>query len=184
MANSLLSGTFAKASFQILDVSSFTIVQTNLKVVKVSVKWASTVMRHMREDGVSTVDSRVLRPAIVMVQVICPDANALDAANALLASRSTVFRVITKGIVIPNLMVDEEQLQQMPDQLSSTPMTIRFKQIQIQGIAPIIFKHPTDASIINRGLTLLGDAEQKVSDLYGKVTSSIDSISSRIGGLF
>lgn len=175
MAASILSSILSPAKFTIYNQTSAVVVGSTLEVMKVMIKFSSEIQRHPLEDGSTKVDSRIIQPSKMIVDVICKDDDALSAVVTLLSDRTSLYQVTSRGLILQNLMVSSDYFHQAPEMISATPTRISFDQILIQNVNPIVFANSTNASVIDRGLAAVTSAGSTVSDLYTSVTNTIKS---------
>ena len=170
MALSILSSLFSKAQFT-LTKSGSGAVAPNLKVVNVKIKLSSHVLRHMLESGVSVVDSRIIQPTRLHVDVICPDIDTLEQITAVAQDRTTTYSISSKGLIFDNMMVEDQCISQIPKMLSASPIRLEFKQQLVQYVIPIVFAQSADASMIDKGFAALASVKTQVSDVVTRLTT-------------
>lgn len=180
MADSILSSLLSKAALSIVGSSDSngTNVARNLKVSRVQIKYSARAMRHMREDGVSIVDARMIDPIVIDLEVICPTLDELTAVNNLLMDRSNTYTFTSKSIVVNEVTADDIQVKQTPDMLSASPVKINLKQLQRQGGTTVevhqVVEQPADSSIFNRGIQTVQRVQASVTTTFNKTLSAID----------
>lgn len=188
MAVSILSSLLSKASLSIVGSQSGIDIATNLKVVKVKFRYRSRALRHMREDGTSIVDQRVIVPAVVDLDVYCQNQNDLAAVNSAMLDRTGVYTITSKGLVITNMMSDENQIKQTPEVISANPIRISFKQLLTQGGSnPPSVAQAADSSLLDRGIQQVQAAAISVTDFTNQVAAQFSSAAkdvAAIGGNF
>lgn len=172
MADNILSVFFDKAMFVIGGFGGSK--ATALKISKVSAKFVSMPMRHMKEDGTTVVDVRILKPTTVVVETMCPDLDTQKQVNDILMDRNNFYFITSKGLVIDNLMLDHEQIRQTAEVLSASPISLSFKQVITPTIE--VTAQSADSSLLNRGMMALNSATQTVTGLYSKASSAISSL--------
>lgn len=133
MANSILSSLLSKPSLTLISNKDKSDASKHLKISRVGIRLRSRIMRHMREDGTSIVDSRVVDPTEVRIFAFCAKLDDITVLNAALTDRSTSYNMTSRAVVIRNLMVDRFTIKQSPDVLSASPVSIHMKQILVQG---------------------------------------------------
>jgi hypothetical protein len=145
-----------------------------LKVSKVNIKLTSTALRHMKEDGTTIVDARILKPTTITVETFCPDLNTQEQVDKILKDRGNYYLIQSKGLSFSMMLLDHERISQTANMLSAAPVSLSFKQV----IMPVIdvASHPADSDLINRGMTAINKVTTSVTDLYSKVSSTISSI--------
>lgn len=170
MASNILSSFLAQSAFAIRSESvSGAAVAKNLKISRIQIKLSAKAMRHMLEDGTTVVDSRIIQPSSMNIESFCPDQDTLNQVNNLLNDRSNFYSVSSKGIVLNQMMIDNEQIRQSPEFMSATPIRISFKQVLTKYTEPVIVSQSTDSSLIDRGMTIISTASKSVSDLYNSI---------------
>jgi hypothetical protein len=171
MPNSIASSIFAQAALVIKNSTTpGKAIATNLKPIRVHIRFTSTPMRHMKEDGTTIVDARMIQPTNITIDAYCPDLSTADQVNSILVDRSSFYSVSSKGLFVDQLMVDGEQIKQSPDATSATPTKITFKQVLTKNTQPIVFAQSTDATMIDRGMTLLNGAAGSATSLAISLT--------------
>ena len=170
MADSILSSLLSQPQFNVTsdDGSSF-----SLKVRKTSIKFSAIAHRHMKEDGSSIVDAKTIQPTEISVEIYCQTLQDVEQINDLLQNRTNLFTVSSKGLVFPSMMLDEETVKQSAAVISATPLTIRFIELLVQNVQPIIFAQAADSTLISNGFaTLVGAANQTVSSLRSTIATA------------
>ncbi|QOV06243.1 hypothetical protein CPT_Maja_023 [Burkholderia phage Maja] len=175
MPNSILSSLFSQASFKITDnTTTFPrVVAKGLKIRRVTIRYTSDAHKHRLESGSTVVDSRNILPTQMTVEAIAPDLDTLSQITNLAADRNGVYSITTKGVILPSMRVESQNIRQTPDMLSASPVQLNFKQMLIQGQQPIVFSQGADSSLIDRGMAILTSAQETISD-----------VASRIAGIF
>lgn len=176
MANELLTSFFSKASFVIRDSITNQVVAAGLKILSVSIKYRSTAMKHMREDGTTLIDSRIIRAADMEVVVMAPDINALSQLNDLMNDRTKTYNIVTRGLYLNSMMVEHTGIKQIPDVLSATPMQVIFKQLLVQNVTPVVCAQAADSSVIDKGLAALNSVTTSATDLFNNVQANIAKV--------
>lgn len=171
MATSVLSSLFANSPFRIYDLSSPFPVARSIKIVKVAFQFEARLMRHMREDGKSIVDARVIMPTRCDVDLICPTLDAVEEVLSILNDREALYSVQSKGVVMRPCMLEYTTMAQTPQMMSASPMRISFKSLLVEGQEPIIVRQQADSRLIDRGLAAINRISDTVSDAYSRVRS-------------
>lgn len=170
MPLSILSSVSSKPSLSIVNASTQFDIASGLAVSKVSVRFHSKLFRHIREDGQSVVDARVLMPIEVDAEVIAKTIDQLTNLNNALRDRWTTYRIYTKGINVPLVMMDGEELKQEPGVLSGAPLKVSFKSILYSGGSnAFVCEQGGDSSLMKRGLTYLSAATIDISTLASRI---------------
>lgn len=181
MANDIISSFFSSSTLKIKRVDgaasgnvvrvSRPFVAPDLKTVRVTIQLSAAAMRHMREDGATIVDSKVIQPTSLDIEGYCQDINSLGQVNAILLDRTAVYSITSKGLTFDNMMCDTQQIYQSPDVMSAIPIRMRFRQIPSKSVSPIVVAQSADASIVSRGMNLLSSATKSVNDIYTSIAS-------------
>ncbi|ABL96836.1 hypothetical protein BcepF1.105 [Burkholderia phage BcepF1] len=171
MASSILSSLFSQASFRITDeTTTFSRdVAKGLKIRRVTIRYVSTTHEHRREDGSTIVDARTIQPTLLTVEAIAPDLDTLSQITNVAADRNGVYRVTTKGVILPTMRIESQSIRQSSDMLSASPVQLQFKQMLVQGRQPIVFAQGADSSLIDRGMAILTSAKETISDIAGRI---------------
>jgi len=189
-----VSNLLGKSSFKVVNKLRDIEVLSKVKVIRTKISLSSTIMRHMREDGTTIADSRIILPYTLEVEIICPDLNVANDVLTVLSDRSALYRVTSKGLVFDDLMMMYDSMQQTPENLSSTPTRIAFQQVLLEGGQQAITAQPGDASVLDRGISSLKSVAENavqsatgaVSDLFNRATEGIGvatNAAGRITGL-
>lgn len=176
MANSILSGFFSNPSFVLKPTSYGSAVAASMKIISVDIKFVSTPMRHMREDGTTRVDTRIIRAAELEVSFICPDINTFQQILNVVKDRQQTYSITTRGLHLRRMMVCEDAVKQIPEMLSATPMQLYFKQLLVQNEDPKVCAQAADSSLIDLGLTTISSAASSASSLYSNIQSNISKV--------
>lgn len=171
MAGNLFSGFLSPAALVIRDEESGEVQAKDLKPVRVQIRLTSTAQRHMREDGSTIVDSRIIQPSSVVIEALCPDSATMKQVNNLLMDRSFFYSVSSKGVILNNMMAESELITQSPDVMSAVPIRISMKQVLSKEVKPLIVAQSADSTLVDRGMSLLSNAKSTVTDIYSKIRS-------------
>jgi hypothetical protein len=150
---SILSSIFSQALFTINGGAN----AASLKISKVHLKYTSSPMRHMKEDGSTIVDARIIRPVTISAEGFAPDLDTQTQINNIMLDRFAFYKIESKGLVFDNMMVDGQQVKQTPQVLSAAPIQISFKQVLTQNIVPVITAQSGDASMLDHGMAVVND---------------------------
>jgi hypothetical protein len=176
MAESILSSILSKASFRIHNQNLGVDTAKGLKVVKAVIRMSADPQRHLLEDGSTFIDTRTVKPIKLQVDVIAPDATALTQINEVASDRRNLYQISTRGILIPDMMIDAELMEQTPENISSTVIKLSFKQILIEHKNQTIVNNPANASIVDRGRALIEDAKETALELFNKASKTITDL--------
>lgn len=153
MATSILSSLLSKAQLSIVSSSTGLDLAKNLNVSRVGIKFRSRVFRHMREDGNSIVDARVLMPSVCEIDVFVATLDDLANVNSMMLDRTGVYRVTSRGLVLTNMMMSEESIKQTPDVLNASPVRIVFQKLLTQNAdTPPSVAQAADSSLLDQGI--------------------------------
>lgn len=174
MANSILSSLLSKPALSIVSSLSGLNIAQNLKVSRVRFRYRSRVMRHMREDGTCIVDARIVMSPIVEIEVFCATLDDLAMVNSAMLDRSGVYTITSRGLVLSNMMADEEQVKQTPDVISANPVRMSFKQVLTQnGSNPPSVEQAADSSLMDKGIQQVNAAKISVQTFVANTISQL-----------
>lgn len=176
MANNILSTLLGKEPFALYNMSTKTTTPFGVKITKLVANFHAEPQRQMLEDGSTITDSKTVKGGKLALDVICPDVNVLMQVNAVLADRTSLYQITSRGLIFANYMIDEEFIKQTPEVLSATPMRISFKQILIENESPVIFANKADASLIERGIAAISSVKDTAADLFEKASSAVSKV--------
>lgn len=157
-----------------LSITNATSGSKSIKTVKpvsVTIKMTSTIMRHMREDGQTFADTRIIQPTSISIEGIAPDFNTIKQVNALLQDRTNIYNVTSKGVTVKQLMADSNQMPQTAQYLSAGQIKLEMRQVLTKSVEPAVCAQSGDTSLVSAGLSLLSAAASTVSGLVSKVSS-------------
>ncbi len=175
MADSILSSLLAKSAaltiVRSVDTGNKNVAE-KFRVAQVSVQFRSRPMRHMREDGISIVDARIIDATILNINVFCATLDEVRAVNTILEDRTSVYTVSSRGLVFRNMTMYDMAIIQSPEMLTASPIQFSMKQLKKQGGDEV--KHPVveqapDSSITGQGIKIVTEAVQSINDLTAKV---------------
>ncbi len=172
MASNIFSGLLAPSAFIVRDEEDGSIQIKGLKVSRVQIRLMSAAMRHMKEDGTTIVDSRIIQPSTVTVEAFCPDAATLKQVNNLLLDRANFYSVSSKGVILNNMMAEAQQISQTSEVISAVPVRLSFRQVVSKNIDPLIVAQSADSTLVDRGMSLLSNATKTVTDVFSKIKSA------------
>ena len=100
MADSILSCLLSVSALKIHNDSDTTgdNAALELKVSKVSIGFRSRPMRHMKEDGTSIVDVRIIDPTQLNIEVFAPSLASINILNIVLANKVARSLFPAKGL--------------------------------------------------------------------------------------
>jgi hypothetical protein len=176
MAGNVISSLFGKKALTIYNQTYGYVSAKDLKISKVTIKLSSDPQRHMMEDGSAQIDTRTIKGIRIQMEVFCPDNDTLLQLNDIVSDRSSLYQITSRGLIIPDMMIDSELMKQMPEVLSATPIKLTFKQVMIEGKNPIVMNNAADASLIDRGLAIVNDATETVGELYDKAAGAASNL--------
>jgi hypothetical protein len=171
MADSILSSVLSKAALSIVAASdpNGANLAERLKVVSVTIKYRSRTMRHMKEDGNTVVDVRIIDPASVELDVIAPTFDELGVLRDFLLNRKNTCILTSKGLVVNEVICGAVDVKQSAEMLSASPAQIRFKQLLRQGgprDTHKVVEQSSDSSVFNRGYQTVTKAAQTVQQAF------------------
>lgn len=169
MTSSLIQNLLSTSPFKLVNSTTGEEVVKGIAISRINIKLTSTPLRHMKEDGSTIVDSRIIQPTMITIDAYCKDNDLLTQANDVAADRSNFYTMTSKGIVIDRLMADSEQIKQSPDVMSAAPIRLSFKQIIAKKIKPVVFAQSANSSVINRGIAIINSAKTTLANLYSSV---------------
>jgi hypothetical protein len=188
MANSILSSLLSKPSLSIVSSQTGIDAANGLSVSRVRFRFKSRAMRHMREDGTSIVDQRVILPAAVEIEVFCSTQDQLAAVNAAMLDRTGVYTITSRGLVLTNMMAEANQIKQTPEVISANPVRMYFKRLLTQDAAnPPAVEQSADSSLLDKGIQQVNTAAASVTDLISTVKAQVTSAAeaaTTLGGTF
>jgi hypothetical protein len=130
----------------------------SLKISKVNIKYTSKPMRHMKEDGSTIVDARIIQPVHVEVEGFCPDLDTQNQVNNIMLNRDILYNIDSKGLHIRNMMLEGETVSQTSQVLSAAPVKLSFKEVLVRNVIPIVTGQSGDASLVDHGMSAVKDA--------------------------
>lgn len=167
----IVSSFFSSAAFKLKNSTTGATAAEGLRVSRVHIRLPSTPMRHMKEDGSTIIDSRIIQPTSVQMEAYCETLDSFSKLNAVLLDRSTFYSIASKGLSFDNMLLENEQVSQSQDVISALPVKLSFKQVLTKKITPIVFAQSADASLISRGMNLLSTAQTSVAGLFSSISS-------------
>jgi hypothetical protein len=182
----ILSSFNSKVSFSIMNEITKAIVAPNLKIIRVKIRYRSSNMNHRMENGSYLVDSRIILPATMDIDAICPDLDTQSQLTLLLKDNSSFYLIRSKGIVMDTMMIDQEGFDESSESMSANPVKLRFKQQLVGGFDPVMAatpSQPSDSSVIDQGFSMLSAASGTVGGLYSSVSSYASSAISSVENL-
>lgn len=185
IVSSLLSTTQFVISYADADSGTSRVTVKNLKVAKVNFKFVAQPQRSTREDGAVIVDSKTILQTVVKLSVYCENVDDLRQVNDLLTNRSRVYTLSSKGILIENVVLNQEHVRQTPEVLSAYPIDLEFTEIIVQSKQPVLVNQAADAKTISQGLAAISaQAQQTVTGLVAAVKQSSADLSRQVTGFF
>jgi len=149
-------------------------IAANLKISSVAIHFRSRPMRHMKEDGSSIVDARIIDPVGIDLNVICPTLDELNAVNNLLQDRKDTYTFTSKGIIVDEVSTEDVSIKQTPDMISASPVRITMKQMLRQGGATNAAVHqvveqPADSSMFGRGIQMMRSVTTPITETFARL---------------
>lgn len=169
----LLTAIVGTGAFQVFNQTTSVMALDSIKVKSVQMRFSSEPQKHQMEDGKTLIDSKVVRPAHLELEIFCKDASSLEQVNAVLSDRTSRFQITCRGVIVSDMMVSSEVMLMDKACINAHPVRLAFSQILIQNVSPIVFANVANASLIDRGVALANSAKGTVTDLYTKVSGYI-----------
>lgn len=176
MAIDLVTFSLANRQFSINSLNLGSISTNGMAILAVKVKYDSKLFRNQREDGSYIVDGRIKLPNTINVDIVVQTKSAADIINRMILDRTTLYTVKTRGLIFNNLTLQNQQIIQNADNISSQPVTLTFKQILSQEQEIIQTIQDADSTTIERGIAYLKETKETVSDLFDKAKKSISGL--------
>jgi hypothetical protein len=173
MADSILSSLLSGSTLKIVNDSSDSDdnLARNLKVSNVSIQYKSRAMRHMKEDGGTIVDSRIIDPITVTLSVFCASLDEVKVVNDILMDRKNTYTISSKGLVFPSMTAEELAIKQNGEMLTASPVQITMKELRKIGgetTSHRVVEQAPDSSNFARGIHTISATTSKVTDTFDK----------------
>jgi hypothetical protein len=172
MAGSILSSLLSKSALVISKDSDSTKsnISKNLKVSKVTIKHSSRPMRHMRENGTTIVDVKIVDPVEVKIDTFALSLNEIKTLTILLEDRENTFTISTKGIVLKRMLCESLEIKQTADMITASPVSITMKELILtkSGSQKPVVAQAADASVVSKGIQSLDVITSPVRDTFDK----------------
>lgn len=153
MPSSILSSLLSKPSLSIVSSASGLDIASNLKVSRVGLRYRSRAMRHKREDGTSIVDARIILPCHCEIDVFVENLDDLAMVNSIMIDRTGVYKITSKGLIMTNMMLEEQVIKQTAIVISANPVRLQFKRLLIQDNQSVPqVEQAADSSLLDRGI--------------------------------
>jgi hypothetical protein len=115
-------------------------------------------MRHKREDGTSIVDARIILPSQCEIDVFVENLDDLAVVNSIMLDRTGVYKITSKGLIMTNMMMEEQVIKQTAMVISANPVRLQFKSLLIQDNQPVPqVEQAADSSLLDRGIQAISD---------------------------
>lgn len=191
MAQTILSSKQSAVLFQLIDEAARETVAKGLAIARVGLRYSSTAMRHSKENGSTVVDSRTIQPVRVDIDVIADTLDKLQALNNVLVDQTTVYTIITKGIVLRRMMLSADTIKQTSEMISASPVKLAFEEVLVQGVATNTCEQAADSSLRDKGLQVVrqvqataeGFARSVQTFIITGVSGASDFITGGIGNI-
>lgn len=171
MAGSILSSLLSKPQFVITNSTTGAAVMTGVKVKKASIQLAAFIPRHMREDGSTITDTRVIRPTMLVVELIAPTIDDVEDVTTVMNDRQNLYGISSKGLVFANMMAMNIGVKQNSDMLSAAPFQMVFKELLQENVNPVICAQGGDSDSQDSGIQILNNITNGVGSLVTTVTN-------------
>jgi hypothetical protein len=172
MADSILSSLLSASALKIVNDSDGNDQASDLKVSKISITFRARAMRHMKENGQTVVDVRIIDPTTIEIDAFAPSLDVINTFDHVTNNRSNTFTVTTKGLVFPAMSSDSLVIKQSADMLSASPMTITMKQLNRpvrSGKGPHkVVEQAADSSVMTKGINAVSAVTRPVTDTFDK----------------
>jgi hypothetical protein len=172
MSSSILASLLSKSQFTVANAATGAKTITGVKIKRVVMRYLATIPRHMREDGTCIVDTRIIRPSVMAVDVICPTLDDVTQLIALINDRENLYTITSKGIVFKNMMAQSSTNNQSPEMLSAAPYRVFFKELLQQGVDPVVCANAGDSDTVDGGFQIISAVSNTVNGLYNSVVNS------------
>lgn len=169
MALDFIASFLSSSQFSITSLNLGPVFIDGVGVLGVSIKLDSKLFRNQREDGSYIVDGRILLPTTIDVEFVVQNQSAFDSIDQMLKDRSTIYTIKSRGLIFNNMVCTTEQIAQSPDNISSSPVHLVFREILLQNDAVPKTRQAADSTAIDRGISYLKDTTKQVTDLAGEV---------------
>ncbi len=176
MAIDLVTFSLANRQFSINSLNLGPQSTNGMAILAVKGKYDSKLFRNQREDGSYIVDGRIRLPVTVNVDMIVQTKSAADIINRMILDRSTLYTVKTRGLIFNNLSLQNQQIIQNADNISSQPVTLTFKEIISQEEEIIQTIQDADSTTIERGIAYLKETKDTVVDLFNEAKKKITGL--------
>lgn len=184
MAGSILASLLSRSKFVVTNAATGDVVLSGLKIKRVDIQLISRVPRHMREDGTTISDTRIIEPSIVTARVICPTINDVEAVISVMNDRQNLYTIKSKGIVMNNMMVHATSTEQSAEMLSAAPFQITFRELLQETANPAACAQAADSDSQNQGIQIAPVSPSNVANLFTTVSNNINNAISKIAGSF
>jgi hypothetical protein len=176
MADSILSSLLSKSALAIVqsaDSSSNSKatgenLAAKLKVAKVTIQYASRPMRHMKENGSTIVDAKIIDQTQMTIEVFCETLNDIKIVNDILMNRKNTYTVSSKGLVFPIMVATDIGIRQSAEMLTASPVKIGLKQLQKQtgDKEHRVVEQAADSSVLTKGIHTVSVVTSGVPDTF------------------
>jgi len=162
MANTLAQYVGLNSDFTLTNFVSGSVSLNGISVQKVSIRLNSSIFDNKKEDGSSIVDSRILLPITIEVQIFCSTLSAVEKINDILMDINSIYKITTKGITFDNLMLKNNDILQSDAMMSASPIKLSFMQRILQNNNNPTCKQSGDSTIIDYGISTVKSAATSV----------------------
>ena len=183
---SLIPG-LSQSLFTITDADQGISILQNLKIIRVEIdsdsENADVPMQNTGNvdsatlTSISVVDtntSKIIKPSIMRVQAIAPDQSTIDEMLYAFASTTSLYDIVSRGIVMNSACVTTIEITQGADMISACRVEITFEQATppeaAGGFDPSMAPDQSTYGISVQSPTSLTST---VADLYNTVQSNI-----------
>jgi hypothetical protein len=182
--SSILSNLAASPQVTIVNATTGATVATGVKIRSVKAVFDSTPERHMREDGATLTDARIIHGTVIQLDTFCPTIDDVEAVTSILNDRQNLYTITAKGLTFANMMAMAGQNKQTPDVLSASPFMWVFKEQLLENVAPVICSQAGDSDTQDNGLQLLNSIGNNVNNFVTTVRNSAVNAANQVSGFF
>jgi hypothetical protein len=182
--SSILSSTSSTNQITITNATTGAIVASGVKIRSVKIHLNSQLQKHMREDGATLTDERVIHGTAISMDVFCPTLNDVNTVIQIMNDRQNLYTIVAKGLTFANMMAMATQNKQTPEVLSAAPFTIMFMEQLLENVAPVICSQAADSDTQDNGLQQLTSIGNNVNNFLTTVRNNAATAASSISGFF
>lgn len=159
-------------------------VATGVKIENAKIHLNSTLQKHMREDGATLTDERIIHGTVISIETYCPTLDDVNTLLQIMNDRQNLYTIVAKGLTFANMMAVATQNKQTPEVLSAAPFTIAFMEQLLENAAAVICAQAGDSDTQDNGLQLLSNIGNNVNNFLTTVRNNAANAASSISGFF